>query len=248
MDTVRETAEALRADAVAANERRLLVLCGSRERCYAGAETVAGTFGEDGSIVTVSDHEIVGENVGYDRTEALLGTTHNCVVVDCHDTCRPNALGRATGSVDGGGLLVMLTPPLSAWKTSHGRFGETLAPPPFSAEDVGSRFGRHLVGTLRSHAGISIVDVDSGTRTKHERTGNARLHPRMPVRAPDGHAFPAAVYDACLSVDQRDAVEECERLSEPGRAVVLRSDRGGGNQAPPASPPPRSHSTASRSW
>lgn len=231
MNTVRETAEALRADAVAANERRLLVLCGSRKRCYTAAETVAETFGAGHSILTVSDRGIVGERVEYGRTDTLLGTTNDCVVIDCHDTCRPNALGRATGSVDGGGLLVMLTPPLSAWERTHGRFGETLAPPPFSVEDVGSRFGRHLIGTLRSHAGVSIVNVDTGTRTKHEPIGNTRGRSRAPIEAPDEHAFPEAAYDACVRADQRDALKACERLSEPGRAVVLRSDRGRGKSS-----------------
>jgi len=233
MDAVRETARELVTAAAAANERRLLVLAGTRRACYDGARAVAEVVDTDRSVATVSDRNVVGERVGVDRTETLLGTTFGCLVLDCHDTCRPNAIGRATGAVDGGGLLVLLTPPLSSWTDSHGRFEETLAPPPFSVSDVGTRLRRHLVGTLRAHRGVSIVDVDAGRRTKHDGS-EPRPRPHAvdpPVRPPESHEFPDAVYDACLSADQRDAVRECERLSEAGTAVVLDADRGRGKSS-----------------
>ena len=231
MDTVRETARELLAAAAATNERRLLVLAGDRGACYEGAREAAGAVGTDRAVATVSERDVVGERIGTDRTETLLGTTYGCLVLDCHDTCRPNALGQATGAVDGGGLLVVLTPPLSSWAGSHGRFEETLAPPPFSVGDVGTRFRRHLIDTLRTHRGVSIVDVDAGRRTKHD---GSEVRPRgstPPIRPPESHRFPEEVYGACRSGDQRDAVHACERLSEAGTAVVLDADRGRGKSS-----------------
>ena len=231
MDTVRETARELLAAAAATNERRLLVLAGGREACYEGAREAAGAVGTDRAVATVSERDVVGERIGTDRTETLLGTTYGCLVLDCHDTCRPNALGQATGAVDGGGLLVVLTPPLSSWADSHGRFDETLAPPPFSVDDVDTRFRRHLIDTLRTHRGVSIVDVDAGRRTKHD---GSEVRPRgstPPIRPPESHRFPEEVYGACRSADQRDAVHACERLSEAGTAVVLDADRGRGKSS-----------------
>ena len=231
MDTVRETARELAAAAAAANERRLLVLAGHRAACYEGARAAVRELDTDRAVATVSERDVVGDRVGVDRTETLLGTTYGCLVFDCHDTCRPNAIGRATGTVDGGGLLVLLTPPLSSWAGTRGRFEAALAPPPFSASDVGTRFRRHVIGTLRAHRGISIVDVDSGTRTKHDGSEPTPPSTTAPIRPPASHAFPEAVYDACRSADQRDAVYACERLSEPGAAVVLDADRGRGKSS-----------------
>jgi tRNA(Met) cytidine acetyltransferase len=231
MNTVRETARELADAAAAANERRLLVLTGSREACYDGAKAAAGEVRSGQTVATVSEREIVGERVCVDRTETLLGTTYGCLVLDCHDTCRPNAIGRATGVVDGGGLLVLLTPPLSSWVDSRGRFDETLAPPPFSVGDVNTRFRHHLIETLRTHRGVSIIDIDTGRRTKHDGSEH-RPRPATPqVRPPESHVFPDEAYDACRSADQRDAVYACERLSEAGTAVVLDADRGRGKSS-----------------
>lgn len=230
METVRETARDLRAEAIRANERRLLVLHGDRKRCYKGAEAVAESVGFDGKIATVSDHDVVGERVDPERTGTLLGTTYDGLVLDCHDTCRPNTLGQVAGAINGGGLFIMLFPNLSEWTDSHGRFDESLAAPPFSVAEVGSRFKRRLIKTISDHRGIAIVNIDSGTRTKHGCTDPGPRPRPGRIEPPDDHRFPEVVYDACLSSDQRDAVYSCERLYGPG-AVVLEADRGRGKSS-----------------
>ena len=230
MNAVRTTARRLRSEATATNERRMLVLHGGRDACYSGAETVADVVDadEDGPIATVSEREIVGERIGTDRTETLLGTTYDCLVLDCHDTCQPNAVGRVTGAVDGGGLLVLLCPTLSEWESVRGQFDESLAPPPFSASDVTRRLRRHLIRTLRSHRGVSIVDADTGVVSKKSGAGSRPRPDPEPVGRPGSHTFPDEIYDACRTGDQRDAVHTCERLVEDGAAVVLEADRGRG--------------------
>lgn len=231
MDAVREIARSLRSEATATNERRLLVLHGGRGACYTGTEAVVETFGSARSVVTVSERDVVGERVSTDRTGTLLGTTYDCLVLDCHDTCRPNAIGQATGAVDGGGLLVILCPRISEWETDRGRFDESLAPPPFSALDVSSRFRRHLIRTLWSHRGVAIVDAEDGSVDKESGDGPGPRRPRDSVERPDSHAFPGGLYDACLTADQRDAVHACERLIDEDAAVVLEADRGRGKSS-----------------
>lgn len=229
MQTVRETARELRAEAVATNERRLVVLHGRREAGYTAARIVAETI--DVGAVSVSDREIAGDRIAFERTDELLGTTNDCVVVDCHDTCEPNALGRATGAVDGGGLLVFVTPPLDEWPNRRDRFDEFLASPPFSLDDVSSRFKRRLVRTLRAHRGIAIVDVDTGIRTRDGSTGYRSPAPSKRVSLPDEYAFPTRIYEACRTADQRDAVRACERLYDETSAVILEADRGRGKSS-----------------
>jgi len=230
MQTVGETARQLRSDAALADERRLLVLSGDRDRCYEGVETAVGAI-DFGATATVSDRDLVGERVGYDRVGTLLGRTYDCIVVDCHDTTRPNAIAQATGAVDGGGLLFLLAPPLSEWSAARGRFTESLAPPPFAADAVGSRFNdRPRRNASRTQGGLHrrcrrrAPDETPAGATRTAAAG--RTDP-----APPDASFPDAVYEACLSADQRDAVAECERLSEAGTAVVLEADRGRGKSS-----------------
>ena len=229
--TVQETVRDLRSEAIATNERRLVVLSGSPDntRRAAKAAVSAGEF--DGTVVSVSERMIAGERVAPKSVSELLGTTHDCVVVDCHDICLPNALGGATGTVDGGGLLVLLTPPLDEWPNATGGFERTLASPPFDVDTVGNRFKRRLARTLRSHRGIGIVDVDSDRRLKRGDTDPAPRRIEKRGTVPETHAFPTAVYEACRTTDQRDAVLRCEQLFESGTAVVLEADRGRGKSS-----------------
>ncbi|MEF8913733.1 tRNA(Met) cytidine acetyltransferase TmcA [Natronomonas sp.] len=232
MDAVRETARSLREEARATNERRLVVLDGTREAGYTATEAVCGAA--DCRPVVLSERDGIGvsaRTLPPNRADELLGTTNDCVVVDCHDACRPNAIGRAAGAVDGGGLLVLLAPPLDSWPDRRDDFDETLAVPPFGLDDVAGVFRRRLVDTLRAHRGIAIVDVDAGLVRDDGLTDPAPRFAREGFDLPDEAVFRSAVYERCLTADQRDAVEACEVLREDGQAVVLEADRGRGKSS-----------------
>ena len=226
-------AAALFEEARATDERRLLVLTGGREACRRTASELLGSLAIEPSETTLvgPDPFLACEHLETRRSGDLLGRTRTVVVYDAHDACVPNVLGRVTGAVDGGGLLVLLAPPLDAWPDRGDGFDEGLAVPPFTVEDVGSRFRSRLVGTLRAHRGVAIVDVDAG---RIERDGLTNTHPRATrdgIRAPGDHRFPSAAYEACLTADQAAAVEAFESLSEDDRAVVVESDRGRGKSS-----------------
>ncbi|WP_331233554.1 tRNA(Met) cytidine acetyltransferase TmcA [Natronorarus salvus] len=226
-------AAALLAEARTLNERRLLVLSGDRDRCESALREVVSAVEVPRSKTTlVSDRSILAcERVDPVRTAELLGRTRTVVVYDAHDVCIPNALGRVTGAVDGGGLLVLLTPSLDAWPDRRDGFDEGLAVPPFEAEEVGSRFRTRLVETLRAHRGVATVDVDAA---RVESDGLTGAHPRATcevVRPPESRRFPEAAYGACLTADQAAAVEAFEDLIEGGRALVVESDRGRGKSS-----------------
>jgi tRNA(Met) cytidine acetyltransferase len=241
-----ETASALRAEARETNERRLLVLAGSpgATREAAGEVLDAADISAPAATFVGSTDALDCEFCPIERSAELLGTTRTAIVLDCHDSCRPNAIGRAVGAVDGGGLLVLLTPPLEAWPDRRDAFDESLATPPADVSAVGGGFRRRLVATLRSHPGIGIVDVDAD-----EVVDDGLTHPAPRLATPEpgvpgDHQFPEHVYGACRTDDQVDAVHAMERLlgqatgeraagaeAETNRAVVLESDRGRGKSS-----------------
>jgi tRNA(Met) cytidine acetyltransferase len=228
-----DLAAALRDEATAVSERRLLVLAGDRD---AGVAAAANAL--DAAGVPREETTLVADRGGLDcervpvaDADRLLGTTRTAVVLDCHDETRPNALGRVVGAVDGGGLLVLLVPPLDKWSERRDGFDAGLAVPPFDRDDVTGRFRRRLVRTLRAHPGVAIVDVDEGTVERDGLTTPAPRTPSGPVLAPDGHTFPAAAYDHCRTQNQADAVAAFERLRDPGTALVVEADRGRGKSA-----------------
>jgi tRNA(Met) cytidine acetyltransferase len=228
-----EHARRLAAEASAADERRLLVLSGSpdatRERATA-ALSAAGVDPAATTVLTPENADVPGERVDPSRAGELLGTTRECVVYDAHEALVPNAIGRSVGAVDGGGLYVLLAPPLDAWPDRRDGFDERLAVPPFGVDDVTGNFRRRFVDTLRAHRGVSVVDADERRVRSDGRVDPPPREPPSPPEAPDDRAFPRETYEACLTADQSEAVRACEALRGEG-VVVLESDRGRGKSS-----------------
>jgi len=228
-----DIARSLREEARRSNERRLLVLAGDPERTRRRAAAAL-----DAADVPLSETTVLGpepfldcERYEQSRAEELLGRTRTAVVLDAHAELRPNAVGRSVGAVDGGGLYVLLAPPLDTLPERRDEFDETLAVPPFETADVTGHFRRRFVETLRAHRGIAIVDVDSDTVEADGLTDPPPRRPPVPPTPPDDAAFPAEAYAQCLTDDQRDAVSALESLRDAGTAVVVEADRGRGKSS-----------------
>ena len=222
-----ELAARLRAEARRADQRRLLVLAGGAERTRERASDAL-------EAATVTDTVYLGpadlpgtDTLPLDRSGDLLGTTREAVVVDCQDACRPNALGRAVGAVDGSGLLLLLVPPLEEWPERRDSFDATLAVPPFERADVTGHFRRRLVDTLRAHRGVAVVDVDTGTVEREGLTDPPPHRAEPAPESPADHRFPAAAYEACRTADQAEAVAAFEGFE----TLVLEADRGRGKSS-----------------
>jgi len=234
----------LHAEARRTNERRLLVLAGNRE---AGIDAAYSTIestdidSEEVSLVTTR------EGFRYPRlppskADELLGTTREIVVLDCHEDFSANTLGQVTGAVDGGGLLVVLTPPLDEIPDQLDALVDQVAVPPFDRSAVGNRFRQRLFETLTTHPGIAIATVETdGTPEASlsvtvERDGLSHPAIEQSRSAPNPSTrtdtpFPTVAFEACLTADQARAVAHLAALSEPGHAVVLEADRGRGKSS-----------------
>ncbi|WP_144925064.1 tRNA(Met) cytidine acetyltransferase TmcA [Halorubrum salsamenti] len=231
-------------EAEAANERRVLVFAGDRDRGFDAAyDAIEGVNPTSTAIVSTRDGFRFEEHRPRSADE-LLGRTREVVVLDCHEQFVPNALGRCVGAVDGGGLLVLLTPDLDAWPAIRDRFDDSLAVPPYEVDDVTGRFRERFVETLRSHPGIAIVSLGeagsegdaverdglTGLRDGPTAESTAQATAERPT-APPNATFPAAAYEACLTGDQVRAVRAFESLATPGNAVVAEADRGRGKSS-----------------
>ncbi|RDZ52123.1 tRNA(Met) cytidine acetyltransferase [Haloferax sp. Atlit-6N] len=232
---VEALAAARREEALATNQRRLLVLAGDRDAGIDAAfDAVRGADVPDDEVTFVTAREgFRFHRVEPKRASSLLGTTRTLVVLDAHEDFSANALGRVAGAVDGGGLLVLLTPPLDEWPTRCDAFDERLAVPPFSVADVTGRFRGRLVSTLRDHPGVALVDLDSGTVERDGAYRQGISFDAAPPRIPreKNRRFPRRAYEDCLTADQSAALAALEALAEPDTAVVVEADRGRGKSS-----------------
>ena len=227
----------LKREAECANERRVLVLAGDRDRGIDAAHGAIAAVGvDDDDVSAVSTRKgFRFERITPRGADELLGRTRAVVVLDCHGQFVPNALGRTVGAVDGGGLLVLLTPALADWPDVRDGFDESLAVPPFTLADVTGRFRERLVETIRTHPGVAVVSLEGdGTAPTVERNGLTdppERTARSPPTGPPNATFPEAAYDACLTADQSRTVRALEALSTPGSAIVVEADRGRGKSS-----------------
>ena len=225
-------------EAEAANERRVLVFAGDRDRGIDAAYTAIEAVDPDSAAVVSTREGFRFEEHRPRNAGELLGRTREVVVLDCHERFVPNALGRCVGAVDGGGLLVLLTPALDEWPAVRDRFDDSLAVPPHAIGDVTGRFRGRFVESLRAHPGIAVVSLgeDGGEGDVVERDGltgglEDGPDPRSEPTVPPNATFPAAAYEACLTADQGRTVRAFESLSTPGNAVVVEADRGRGKSS-----------------
>jgi len=223
----------LREEAQRVNERRVVVLTGTPDATRGAAERALDTAGiPDGATTVVGPVDFLPcEHLATVHAGELLGQTRESIVLDCHESCRPNALGTVVGAVDGGGLLVVLAPPLDEWSERRDGFDERLAVPPFGIDDVAGNFRRRLVDLLQSHPGIAIIDAADGRIEQRGLTDPAPRLPADPPAIPPNPCFPRAAYEACLTADQVEAVRAFEPLADPGNALVVEADRGRGKSS-----------------
>ncbi len=224
----------LLAEARATNERRVIVLAGERDRVYPLVDRLLEEMPvgiTETVAISAGDRWTCGR-IQPSRSRAVMGRTFGAVVLDLLDGASPNVIGRATGAVDGGGLLICLCPRLAAWPSVRDGFDRQLVVKPFTREAVTGNFRRHLVSTLRSHPGIAIVDADADRVERSGLTGDSPAETRaFEGGPPANHRFPLGAYRACGSSDQASALRAFETLLESPTAVVVSAERGRGKSA-----------------
>lgn len=152
---------------------------------------------------------------------ALLGQEREAVVFDAHSGFDPDVFGAVSGTVVGGGLLILLTPPLGQWPDFADPAAERISIAPLSFADVSGRFLQRLVRLLATAEGVSVVEQQAES---------------LPLPAADsvpGEVVPAFDRDGFRSTDQQTAVAALVHVvhGHRRRPVVLVADRGRGKSA-----------------
>jgi tRNA(Met) cytidine acetyltransferase len=173
----------------------------------------------------------------YEKSIKYLGTTVQVLVLDLLNDLRPNDIGRLLGIVEGGGIIVLLTPPHDKWPRYMTLFKQSLAVPnhPEPRHVFISWFLRHLY----SRGGVLIYDVDSCRilRKGDSPEGGVTSPARRELRLPQKKLFPEELYRLSMTQDQVNVIEAIEdNLVERFRefthqVIVVIADRGRGKSS-----------------
>jgi tRNA(Met) cytidine acetyltransferase len=201
------------------HQRRALVLAGSRDWCLDVAERFLTATGQR-SVHWFSDRPPASA-VSSQGAAALrlLGTELDALVFDAWSGFDPDAFGALTGSIKGGGLLLLLTPLFRQWPVYPDPQNERITVMPYAPERLSGRFLARLVTVLESDPDVMICEQGLISKTpqpaKHPAVAGIRIEP------------------PCMTLDQQLAVEAVVKVAtgHRRRPVVLTSDRGRGKSA-----------------
>lgn len=208
-------ADALRRDARAHGHRRLLLLAGERAWCHAAATAASAPGGR----LWIGAGRIDGRPVLAARqARQVLGHEHTTVVYDAHAGFDADAFAAVAGTLAGGGLLLLLTPPCARWPGVPDPALARLLSSPATPAAAHGHFITRLSRLLGDDPAVTCW-------------AQGQPLPPAPAASAIGAGPPRPAADGCISADQRRAVTAVVQVAAAGLPAVLTADRGRGKSA-----------------
>lgn len=153
---------------------------------------------------------------------AVLGQESDAIVYNAFDGLDVDTLGAVSGTLHGGGIMLLLCPPLDAWPQFADPDRRRYNVLPYTAADVGGRFLQRLVRVIAGDAEVLVLA---------EGAAPPRIRPVDAASATPPAA--AMIESGCRTGDQCAAVEAILHVARghSRRPVVLTSDRGRGKSS-----------------
>jgi tRNA(Met) cytidine acetyltransferase len=163
----------------------------------------------------------------------VLGRTFSSLIMDFSEGFHPNDLGIVVETVEEGGAIVALSPPLETWFDMKSKWHEDMISEPYTLKDVVGRFYRRFIEKTLNAEGVIIYDLDSGKLLKGYEFKS--LAPsREEISIPVSTKIKKKLYKLCATQDQVRVLSVFEKFFERTRerkAVVITADRGRGKTA-----------------
>lgn len=145
-------------------QRGTLVIAGEAQWCREAASWLLAESGL-ASVTWVSTIDRPGSEVLVAKqAKALLGQERDAIVFDAHAGFDADAFGAVSGTICGGGMMLLLCPPLDAWPGFADPAAECIAVWPRTIDQLSGRFLRRLSRLLGDAiaAGQEIFQVTPG--------------------------------------------------------------------------------------
>lgn len=202
--------------------RYALVFAGEQGWCHAHARQVvdAATSG-DVLWVGPQDNQ-AGETFIAARAQHYLGMEFQAVVFDVYAGFDPDVFSAVSGTLKGGGLFIVLCPPLDEWRRFDDPQKSRLAIWPYHGADIGGRFLHLVANGLKQDNHVVVVEQGQALPSVSQ--------PTQSIQSPPKHREAVFPY---RSADQQRAVHAITQVvsGHRHRPLVITSDRGRGKSA-----------------
>lgn len=184
-------------------------------------------------FLEIAKEKFKGELIHWKNSLNVLGMTFSSLIMDLSEGFHPNDLGIVVETVEEGGIIIAISPPIENWRNLISKWHEDLISEPFRLEDVVGRFYRRFVERTLNAEGVIIFDLDRKEIIKRFEF-TPKVNPREEIVLPEGARFKRKLYKLCATQDQVRVLQLFERFFERERerkAVVITADRGRGKTA-----------------
>ncbi|MCS7118847.1 MAG: tRNA(Met) cytidine acetyltransferase TmcA [Archaeoglobaceae archaeon] len=176
---------------------------------------------------------LAGELIHWKDSAQVLGRTFSALIMDFSESFHPNDLGIVVETIEEGGAIVVISPPLEKWFEMKSRWHEDIISEPYSIEDVVGRFYRRFIEKTLNAEGVIVYDVDRAEIIKKYEFKSA-VSSREEIVLPSSTRIKKKLYKLCATQDQVRVLSLFESFFERERerkAVVITADRGRGKTA-----------------
>jgi tRNA(Met) cytidine acetyltransferase len=209
--------------AVKACHRYTLVCAGEPDWCYAQAQQLVNELATT-DVLWVSQHKFpIGQTYTGSRAQRYLGMEFQAVVFDVYSGFDPDLFAAISGTIRGGGLLILLCPTLDSWETFDDPQKARLAIWPYQGADIGGRFLRFVARTIKQVSGVVVIEQNQLLPSIQQNVlQNVQSRPDQ-----------RSIEFPYRSEDQQHAVQAILHVvsGHRHRPLVITSDRGRGKSA-----------------
>jgi len=205
--------------------RHCIILSGSQSWCHANVRAIVRNKQISHCLLAADslidiDH---AEKISISNATKYLGHEFAHAIIDLHDGFDPNALGAISGVISGGGLMILLLPPLAQLDRFTDPEKQRMTIWPHGIEEVGNRFLQRFRNIILNSSDISLIQE------------NLPLPP-LPGYTTTPEVADITGYlesDTCRTIDQRRVVDAIEHVvhGHRRRPLVLTANRGRGKSA-----------------
>lgn len=193
-------------------------------------------LGSANNFPALSDIEV--ESIPGSKIVHLLGQEADGVLIDVRQGLSANTLGIASGLLRAGGLLVLLTPDLEAWRNLPNPDNARFLNSPYRIEQALPYFNEHLINSWREEAHPCVVwchqnrpQNDTLTKVIHCLSQSVQSTPLQPINpASANHLTPSM---DLTTADQLTAMKAIHTVAfgHRKRPLVIHADRGRGKSS-----------------
>ena len=203
--------------------RECIVLAGDQDWCINAVERLGQEADLSHSIVVSSEPVSISlsTSVAMDKSLQYLGHEFNHAIINCHEGIDPNVFGAISGTVRGGGLLILLIPTIDKLQDFDDPETRRMTIWPYQTKDVHHRFLARFENTLIHSKKISLFTSQSA---------------RISDTSTDSDLSKLDTYlknDRCATDEQRQTVEAIVHVVDGHRRrpLVITADRGRGKSS-----------------